>query len=72
LCLALLGAFDCDDFSVPIQILEMQSPDFATSQPVDGKQHQGRLHRLQMTDIFIDIPGEEGIRLAVRRLFQDS
>jgi hypothetical protein len=25
-----------------------------------------------MSDKFIDIPGEEGIPLAVRRLFQDS
>src|ERR1700744_6476121 len=43
LCPSLLGTFDRHDLSGPIQIVKTQSPDFATSEPVDGKQFENRM-----------------------------
>jgi hypothetical protein len=36
----LLGPFDPDDLTCPIEVFEAQMPHFAAAQAIDGEQHQ--------------------------------
>jgi hypothetical protein len=43
LCSPLLGPFDQNRLSCPIEVFKAQSPDFAASQSINRKQHQDRV-----------------------------